>query len=278
MAQYAVGDLQGCYDPLVKLLDQVNFDPSQDTLSCVGDLVNRGPKSLKVLRFLMSMGESCETVLGNHDIHLLAMIYGIRTPRPNDTLDKILNAPDLAELTTWLREKPLVIQNKRNKTLLCHAGIYPWWTRKQALKRARKVERLFADEPRCVTLLSKIYSNTPSRWKQKLSKTKKARFTINAFTRMRFCHTTGHMNFDESGYLGVARPDLQPWFNCPNPSLDNYRVVFGHWSALGFVNQPQFLCLDSGYVWGRDMTMVRLPDRVSSSKIDDHHIYRVSAN
>lgn len=273
MADYAIGDIQGCYDPLMRLLDKVQFDPEHDKLHCVGDLVNRGPKSLKTLRFLMSLGGSCNAVLGNHDIHLLAMVYGIRSPRPNDTLTKLLAAPDLVEIADWLRSLPLLYQNKKNRTLICHAGIYPWWSRKQALERASEVETIFADEGRCITLLEKIYSNSPSKWSNDLGQIRRARFIINAFTRMRFCSPNGHLNLSESGYKGFSRVNRIPWFDFHNPSLDDYRVVFGHWSALGFLNRPQTLCLDSGYVWGREMTMVKLPKKRSAKKIKSHRIY-----
>jgi len=274
MACYAVGDLQGCYDPLQRLLEEVNFDPADDTLLCVGDLVNRGPKSLKVIRFLRSLGASCEVVLGNHDIHLLAMIYGIRQPKPNDTLTKVLDSFDVDETALWLRTRPLLIQKKANKTLICHAGIYPWWTRKQALNRAREVEALFADETKCIALLKKIYSNSPSKWSKDLGKTRRARFIINAFTRMRFCSPRGHLNLMESGYKGVGRKNRIPWFDYHNPGLGDYRVIFGHWSALGFLNTPQALCLDTGFVWGREMTMVKLPDVFNGKIISKKNIFR----
>ena len=276
MARYAVGDIQGCYDPLQRLLEQVNFDPASDTLVCVGDLVNRGPKSLKVVRLLRSLGPACETVLGNHDIHLLAMIYGIRKPRPNDTLSKLLNAPELPEIAEWLRGLPLLIQNKSDKSIVCHAGIYPWWTRKQARDRAKEVERVFHNEEKCIALLNKIYSNSPSRWSDDLGKTRRARFIINAFTRMRFCSPRGHLNLLESGYKGLGNRDRIPWFEFHNPSLDGYRVVFGHWSALGFINTRRTLCLDTGYVWGRQMTMVKLPGTPSDKKISKHNIFTVT--
>ena len=273
MARYAVGDLQGCYDPLRRLLDEVQFDPANDSLVCVGDLVNRGDKSLKTLRFLISLGDSCETVLGNHDIHLLAMIYAIRKPKPNDTLHKILKAPDLQELTAWLRTRPLLIQDKTDKTLVCHAGIYPWWSKKKALARAKEVESIFADEVSCEKLLNKIYSNSPSRWSQGMGKTQRARFIINAFTRMRLCSPRGHLNLSESGYRGVTNKNRIPWFEFYNPGLKDYRVIFGHWSALGFLNRANVLCLDTGYVWGREMTLVKLPVKPTGKKLKPQRIF-----
>lgn len=279
MSIYAVGDIQGCYDPLAKLLETVNFDPAEDVLWCVGDLVNRGPKSLKVLRLLKSLEDSCVAVLGNHDIHMLSMVYGIREPKPNDSLDKVLNAPDLPELAVWLRSLPLMVQNKANRSILVHAGIYPWWTRKEAKQYAKEVQKIFADEQACINLLKKIYSNSPSKWDPQLGKTRRYRFIINAFTRMRFCSPRGHLNLSESGYFGLRRKDRIPWFEYFNPGLDDYRVIFGHWSALGFVNEPKVLCLDTGFVWGREMTLVKLPESAeipaNTKKIKKRHIFRV---
>jgi len=259
MAYYAVGDIQGCYDPLVRLLDQVNFDQSKDTLLCVGDLVNRGPKSLKVLRFLKSLENQCITVLGNHDIHLLAMLYGIRKPRNSDTLDKILSAPDSQELADWLRSKPLFVVNEKRKFVMAHAGVYPWWSMADAIKNANKVEKKLRDEKSCIQLLKKIYSNNPTKWSDDLTKVQKSRFTINAFTRMRFCSPKKHLNFSESGYQGKSRKNRLPWFEFTNNDFINYRIIFGHWSALGLLNTKQHLALDTGCVWGKQMTLAKIP-------------------
>lgn len=259
MAYYAVGDIQGCYDPLARLLDEVNFDPAADTLLCVGDMVNRGPKSLKVLKFIKSLENQCVSVLGNHDIHLLAMLYGIRTPRPNDTLKRIIDSPLAPELADWLRERPLLVINEKRKFALCHAGIYPWWSKKEAKNNASEVEAIFSDEQKCIKLLNKIYSNQPSRWSETLGKTQRARFTINAFTRMRFCSPKGHLNLTESGFSGKRRKNRLPWFEIENGAFSDYRIIFGHWSALGLLNRSRHLCLDTGYVWGRHMTLAKIP-------------------
>jgi len=259
MAYYAVGDIQGCYDPLARLLEQVNFDSANDTLLCVGDLVNRGPKSLKVLRLLKSLNNQCVSVLGNHDIHLLSMLYGIRKPRPNDTLKRILDASDAPELADWLRHQPLLVVNEKRKFALCHAGIYPWWTRQQALDNAAEVTKIFQNEEKCIKLLTKIYSNRPSKWSDSLGKTQRARFTINAYTRMRFCSSKGHLNLTENGYDGKRRKNRLPWFDIENPSFKGYRIIFGHWSALGLLDRPSHLCLDTGCVWGRHMTLAKIP-------------------
>ncbi len=259
MAYYAVGDIQGCYDPLAKLLDRVNFDTASDTLLCVGDLVNRGPKSLKTLRLLKSLENQCVTVLGNHDIHLLSMIYGVRKPKPKDTLTKILEAHDVTELAVWLRQKPLVVVNEKRKFVLCHAGIYPWWSLEEATQRAKDVHAVFKDESKCIKLLKRLYSNQPSKWENDLGKVQRRRFTVNAFTRMRFCSPKGHLNLNEAGFSGKIRKNRIPWFQFTNTSLESYRIIFGHWSALGLMNTSNHLSLDTGCVWGREMTMARIP-------------------
>ena len=261
MAQYAVGDIQGCYDQLARLLEKVNFDTSKDTLLCVGDLVNRGPKSLKTLRLLMSLKDQCISVLGNHDIHLLSMMYGIREPRQHDTLDKILVASDAAEIANWLRFQPLMHTDTKRNIVMSHAGIYPWWSLKNARKRATDVESIFQDEERCIKLLKRIYSNEPSKWSADLNKIEKRRFTINAFTRMRFCSPDGHLDHSESGFKDKSNSRRVPWFNIKNKSLEGYKVIFGHWSALGLLNTDQYLCLDTGCVWGRQMTMAKIPKK-----------------
>lgn len=267
MAYYAIGDIQGCYDQLAKILDKVNFDQEKDTLMCVGDLVNRGPKSLKTLRFLKSLDESCVCVLGNHDIHLLSMIYGIRTPKPNDTLIKTIEAHDVEDLATWLRNRPLLVKDSKLGVLMCHAGIYPWWTVDQALRYASEVEGVFKNKKKCIKLLSKIYSNRPTKWNDSLGKTQRRRFIINAFTRMRFCSPKGNLNLNESGYVGKIRKNRVPWFDIDNTSLEGYKVIFGHWSSLGLVNTDRFLSLDTGCVWGRELTMARIPESADEGVI-----------
>lgn len=262
MAYYAIGDIQGCYDPLSRLLDKVNFDTSKDTLLCVGDLVNRGPKSLKTLRLLKSLNNQCVTVLGNHDIHLLSMIYGARTPKPSDTLSNILDAPDVLDIAEWLRNKPLLVINEKRKFALCHAGIYPWWTLKEAVGYADEVSSVFINEKKCIKLLHKIYSNKPSKWSDDLGKLQRRRFIINAFTRMRFCSPKGHLNLIESGFKDKIRKNRIPWFNIENQSLRDYKVIFGHWSALGLINTRNHLALDTGCVWGQKMTMARLSNSI----------------
>ena len=258
MALYAIGDIQGCYDPLARLLDAVNFDSSKDTLYCVGDLVNRGSDSLGVVKLLKSLKNQCVTVLGNHDIHLLSMFYGVRKYRHRDTFEDIINDSSAADITQWLRQQPLMVVNQEHGFIMAHAGIYPWWTLAQAQARAADVQQCLRDEDKCIKLLKRIYNNKPTRWSEDLGKIKRRRFTINAFTRMRFVSPQGHLNFSKSDFDGKPHKNRVPWFEINNPSTGQYRIIFGHWSALGLLDTPQHLCLDTGYVWGRHMTMARI--------------------
>lgn len=273
MAVYAVGDIQGCYAPLSRLLENINFDPAQDTLWCVGDLVNRGPDSLEVINLLKSLKNQCVSVLGNHDLHLLSMVYGIRTPRPNDTLNKILESPQVDEIAHWLRQLPLLHHDAKSGHLLCHAGIYPWWTLEQAVNHADEVSTLLRDDSAVKKLLSTIYGNSPNKWRDDLGPKQRRRFIINAFTRMRFVSPKGRLNFSHSGYQGLLRKNRLPWFKIPNPSLDHYKVIFGHWSAAGLKNKKRYLGLDTGCVWGRHMTMVKLPEIPTTKKIKKSDIF-----
>ena len=258
MPVYAVGDIQGCYKPLAKLLDKVNFDSAEDTLYCVGDLVNRGPDSLEVLRLLKSMGKSCKTVLGNHDLHLLSIAYGVRDLRAGDTLKKVLKADDAGELIDWLRNQPLLIRNKKHKFAVAHAGIYPFWNLKEARQYAKEVEEVLKNEKLIISLLKKMYGNTPEVWKDSLSKWKRQRFIINSFTRMRFCHQKGKLNLMEKGSPPCKNNKIHPWYELMQSDMDGYKIVFGHWSSLGFLETKQVLALDTGCVWGGPLTMVRL--------------------
>lgn len=259
MAIYAVGDIQGCYDPLARGLDKINFDQSKDTLLCVGDLVNRGPDSLKVMELVISLKNQCVTVLGNHDIHLLTMIYGIRRPKGLDTVDDILGSSKKQDIADWLRQQPLLVIDEKRKTALCHAGIYPWWTRKQASKYAKEIESKLKDERACIELLSKVYGDRPNQWDESLKKVQRARFIMNAFTRMRFCGINGRLNFTENGYTGRIRKNRLPWFNIYNPDFNQHRIIFGHWSALGLHNTGKLLALDTGCVWGKHLTFAKIP-------------------
>jgi len=261
MAVYAIGDVQGCYDPFRDLLDHIDFDPSSDTLWLTGDLVNRGPKSLKMLRYVKSLGDSAITVLGNHDLHLLALADGNqRFSKRFETLEKVLDAPDRDELLDWLRHRPLAHYDKPMKTLLVHAGTHPSWSAKKTLARAAEVEAVLQSEKH-PALLTKMYGNTPAQWSGELTGYKRLRFIINCLTRMRMLTAKMRLNFSHSGSPWRARKGLVPWFNVADPAWEESRIVFGHWSALGLIVLPKLVSLDTGCVWGRQLTAVRLDKR-----------------
>jgi len=262
MAVYAIGDIQGCYDPFRELLDTIDFDAATDTLWLTGDLVNRGPKSLKTLRFVKSLGDSAITVLGNHDLHLLALAEGnMRFSERFATLQKVLRASDRDELLHWLRHRPLAHYDKRLETLLVHAGTYPKWSVKKTLARAAEVEAVLQSD-KYGSLLDKMYGNRPTKWSPKLSGYGRLRFIINCLTRMRMLTPDLRLNFSHSGSPWRNRKKLVPWYAIESPAWSGTRIVFGHWSALSLIVLPNLIAIDTGCVWGRQLTAVRLDKRV----------------
>ena len=262
MAVYAIGDIQGCYDPFRRLLDELDFEPSTDTLWLAGDLVNRGPKSLKTLRFVRGLGDSAITVLGNHDLHLLALEAGaVRRGKRFASLDKLLRADDAGELCDWLRRRPLAHYDDALDSLLVHAGTHPGWSVSKTLALAAEVEQELRHGDH-ETLLGKMYGDTPVSWSDKLRGYKRLRFVINCLTRMRVITAAGTLNFTHNGSPWRARKNLRPWFSAENRKTGETRVVFGHWSQLGLIVLPDLISLDSGCVWGRQLTAVRLDRRI----------------
>ena len=262
MAIYAIGDIQGCYDPFRQLLDEIAFDPGKDTLWLTGDLVNRGPKSLKTLRFVKSLGNSAIAVLGNHDLHLLALAADqVRSGGRFETLRKTLKASDREELTDWLRHRPFAHYDESIDTLLVHAGTHPQWDIRKTLARASEVEAALRGND-YKTLLGKMYGNSPAEWSGKLSGYKRLRFIINCLTRMRMLTKKMRLNFSHSGPPFRAHKNLIPWYGFEDAAWSGTRVVFGHWSALGLITLPDLVSLDTGCVWGRQLTAVRLDKRV----------------
>ena len=262
MAVYAIGDLQGCYDPFRRLLDAIRFDSDKDTLWLTGDLVNRGPKSLKTLRFVKSLGDAVITVLGNHDLHLMALAADkIHFGRRFETLEKILNASDCDELIDWLRHRPLAHYDDDLDTLLVHAGTHPAWSISKTLARAAEVEAQLRGSD-YESLLGKMYGNTPTQWSGSLTGYKRLRFIINCLTRMRMLTAKGRLNFSHSGSPFRARKNLTPWFEFEDRKSKDTRIVFGHWSALSLIVLPKLIALDTGCIWGRQLTAVRLDKRV----------------
>ena len=258
LATYAIGDLQGCYEPLRRLLDSFSFDPSRDRLWFVGDLVNRGPDSLQCLRFVRSLGDAAITVLGNHDLHLVCVAEGVEKKKKRDTLDEVLEAPDRRELIDWLRHRPMM--HVEQGFALVHAAIYPGWTIEQAARLAKEVEeKLRAPDYR--RLLERMYGDEPDRWSEELRGMDRLRVIINAMTRLRVCDATGAMALSFKGEPGDAHEGLTAWFDVAPRREAGHTILFGHWSALGLVSRPDLVGLDSGCVWGRSLTAMRLEDR-----------------
>jgi len=258
MAIYAIGDIQGCYEELQQLLQQIRFDPAQDKLWFVGDLVNRGPGSLQVLRLVKSLGDSAITVLGNHDLHLVAVAAGIGKLHKSDTLDEILAAPDRDELLHWLRRQKLA--HLENGHLLVHAGVLPGWTANKALQLAREVESVLRGDD-YVDFIRQMYGNAPQAWQEDLSGYNRLRAIVNAFTRLRVCSPQGEMEFKFKGEVEHIPPGYLPWFEVPGRKNTDATVIFGHWSALGLVVRDNVIALDTGCLWGGPMTAIRLEDR-----------------
>jgi len=258
MAIYAVGDIQGCYTELQKLLEQIRFDPESDQLWLVGDLVNRGPESLQVLRLVKSLGESAITVLGNHDLHLLAVAEGAAQLQRGDTLDEVLAASDRDELLHWLRNQRLL--HAEDGYVLVHAGLLPQWTVKQAASLAREVENALRSADYGV-FLSRMYGNVPHSWEDDLSGFKRLRVIVNAFTRMRICTPQGEMEFRFKGEVEQIPKGHMPWFEVPDRASADATVIVGHWSALGLKIEANVIALDTGCLWGGSLSAIRLEDR-----------------
>ena len=270
MNTYVIGDLQGCHQQTLALLDriaQAEAGAAAPTILFAGDLINRGPDSLATLRHVRALAEASDgrvnSVLGNHDLHLLAVAYGIRPEHKSDTLAEILSAPDRDELIDWLRRRPLIIKATVNgdEHLLVHAGVLPQWTATEALALAGEVEAMLRG-PDLAGFLQQMYGNQPDAWSDDLRGAERLRCIINAMTRLRFCTAGGVMDFKmkESGKAD-AGSGLMPWFDVPGRRTQGDTVVFGHWSALGLTMQPNLLGLDTGCVWGGQLSAVRLQDR-----------------
>jgi bis(5'-nucleosyl)-tetraphosphatase (symmetrical) len=257
LTRYAIGDIQGCYEPLRELLLKLGFTADRDQLLLVGDLVNRGPDSLQVLRFVRSLGAAARTVLGNHDLHLLALHHDPRREmRAGDTLEQVLAAPDREALLDWLIEQPLLIDDARHKDLVVHAGIVPGWTREQALACALEASKALRADP--CGFLAAMYGNKPDNWQDARTPEERNRFTINVLTRMRYCRADGTIDLklkEAPGKQGRWRP----WFE-HEPSLADRRIIFGHWSTLGLLRRSRLLALDTGCVWGGALTALDLDD------------------
>ncbi|WP_394221644.1 symmetrical bis(5'-nucleosyl)-tetraphosphatase [Alteromonas gracilis] len=266
---YVIGDIQGCYNGLRRILDKVKFDENSDKLLAVGDLVARGEDSLSTLRYLRSLGSNFCSVLGNHDLHLLAVVNDVRKPKKSDKLEPLLNAPDLPELVDWLRQFPLAMKID-DHSIMVHAGLYPKWSLNDCVGFSDEVSRLLkSDNYRA--FLSDMYGNKPSNWSDKLQGVERLRFIVNACTRMRFVHSNGTLDFDNKSHPSAVSHStsstIKPWFELTNKALlPKERVVFGHWAALsGQTNSSKFIGLDTGYVWGQRMTLLNLHSSSTTS-------------
>jgi bis(5'-nucleosyl)-tetraphosphatase (symmetrical) len=254
VSRYAIGDLQGCCDELQALLTRIGYSADRDRLWFVGDLVNRGPQSLETLRFVRALGDNAVVVLGNHDLHLLAIAHGCHTARRSDTLDEILRAPDREALFEWLATRPLA--HFEAGDLLVHAGVVPQWTVETTLELAREIESALRTDPR--HLFEHMYGDEPDRWSADLAGTDRLRFAINVLTRMRVCTTEGRINPRLKGKPPPRGSEWLPWFDVENRRTRGSRVVFGHWSALGLIVREEVIGLDSGCVWGGSLTAFEL--------------------
>ena len=257
MALYAIGDVQGCYDELRALLDTLRFDPAADTLWFTGDLVNRGPESLATLRFVRDLGARAVTVLGNHDLHLLAVASERSPLKRKDTLQGVLDAPDRDELLAWLAGLPLLHHDAERELTLLHAGLPPQWSIARACELAGEVEAVLRDGDRAA-YFAHMYGDTPDRWDPTLDGWARLRFITNCLTRMRFCTPEGRLALSAKGPPGTQPSGCLPWFEVPGRASAGARIVCGHWSALGLVERDDLLAIDTGCLWGGALTAVRL--------------------
>jgi len=258
MSTYAIGDLQGCHEPLLRLLDAIRFDPSADRLWFVGDLVNRGPDSLALLRLLRDLGDAAVCVLGNHDLHLLALAEGYGRPHKGDTLEEVLAAPDRDELLQWLRGRKLAW--RQGDWLMVHAGVLPGWSVDDTMRRAAEAEAALQGA-RYREFFAQMYGNSPIGWDAGLAGIERLRVIVNAFTRLRYCTADGEMEFHHKGAPGTQPAGLLPWFEVPGRKSADATIIIGHWSTLGLVNRSDLVALDTGCLWGGRLSAFRLEDR-----------------
>ena len=258
MSVYLIGDIQGCHSALQRLLHTLDFSPSRDTLYCLGDLVNRGPDSLAVLRQLREWSGSAHALLGNHDIHLLAVHAGIRPQQPGDTLDAILDAADASELMGWLRERPLALYE--HGWLMVHAGVLPGWDLQQTLDLADELHQALTDRD-WVENLRALFGSQPAHWRDDWPRTERLRVAVNALTRMRLCSSDGVMEFKSKDKAEAAPKGYVAWFDVPQRRTAQVPIAFGHWSTLGGLQRPGLLALDTGCVWGGALSAAEIGPR-----------------
>lgn len=261
MSTYAVGDIQGCLKPLQALLIRTNFNPQKDKLWVAGDMINRGPESLKTLRLLFHLKHCTKVVLGNHDLHLLAVAAGYRNPTPSDTLKEILSAPDRDVLLEWIRQQPLLHHDKKLKFTMVHAGIPPQWSLEEAKKRAKEVKTVLHSK-KIHHFLSTMYGNEPKQWSNSLKGGDRWRVITNYLTRMRFCTASGQLDLNAKTGIDKAPRGFLPWYAHKNRLTHDDNIIFGHWAALGGeADHENVYAIDTGCVWGGELTMIRLEDK-----------------
>jgi len=254
LANYIVGDIQGCFDELLSLLEHVRFSPQSDTLWLAGDLVARGPKSLETLEYIISLGSAAKTVLGNHDLHLLAVSLGLFAPKKKDKITPIIESPKLNEFVNWIRQQPLLLEHE--DFVLSHAGISPQWDLPTARNAAREVEAMLRGD-NWQWLIEHMYANAPALWSDELEGIERYRYIINAYTRMRFCYADTSLDMACKLPPGeVSGHDLFPWFSTPNRIELNKPIIFGHWAALDGYQSDTIIGLDTGCVWGGSLSML----------------------
>jgi bis(5'-nucleosyl)-tetraphosphatase (symmetrical) len=258
LATYAIGDVQGCFENLERLLEKIEYDPVRDFLWLTGDLVNRGPDSLAVLRWAKTNEDRITVVLGNHDIHLLAVAYHGKPLKPKDTLRGVLEAPDREDLLNWLRHRPLI--HKRENWVLVHAGLLPQWSVEDAIDLGREVENCLRSDS-CPELLNSYHGALPKSWSSDLTGVGRVRVLLHVFTRLRVCSETGEMDLHFTGPPDRVPDGYRPWYSVTNPKNRDFTFIFGHWAAHGLMVTDNVIALDSGCVWGNSLSAIRLEDR-----------------
>jgi bis(5'-nucleosyl)-tetraphosphatase (symmetrical) len=260
MSTYAIGDIQGCLFALEKLLQEIHFDPNKDVLWFTGDLVNRGPQSLETLRFIKNLSSQQKIVLGNHDLHLLAMAHNAHQGWADDTLIPILTAPDREDLIAWLLHQSLLHHDEVLGFTMIHAGLAPSWDLTLAKTLAAEVETILQSDQR-IDFFHHMYGNEPAQWNENLTGWERIRCIVNYFTRARFCHIDGSLELTTKENMRLEQTDLIPWFRIPDRRNANLKIIFGHWAALGGITKtPNTFALDTGCVWGYCLTAMRLED------------------
>ena len=257
MSVYVIGDVQGCFDELQELVDYISFNPKKDQLWFVGDLVNRGPKSLQTLRWVKSLGKAAVTVLGNHDLHLLAAHAGAKEIPTTSSLYPVLQAKEIDELMDWLRNQPLMRYNSKLKFAMVHAGLAPQWSIKEALKCSKEIQTVLRSK-KYKDFLFNMYGDQPDHWDGRLKGWNRLRTITNFMTRVRFCNNKGVMSFTEKGPPGTQNSRMKPWFEIASRKSQDTTIAFGHWSTLGYVNDHNIIATDTGCLWGGSLTAIKI--------------------